>query len=451
MMTMAVFSPAISVSPSYTYYPITPLLLPPSPSVEYHPRSTSVQLKCLGFHNGFDVDQCNHNSKMRWDEFYERHQNKFTASILGEFHSIIQQTNLMNFSRIGIYLEKDWGQYFCNDDTIILEVDSSFPVKVYIQILKSIPDRLTSVHPVGTDVPVSLTCHKPKVSYRRTRAMAVFPPAISVSPSYTYYPITPLLPSTISVRQIHSSSFQLKCFGLHGGFDVDRYNQNSKMHWDEFYERHQNKFFKDRHYLEKDWGQYFCNDNTIILEAGCGAGNSAFPLMKKYPQLYVHACDFSHHAINLVKSHEKFSEDQMNAFVCNITEDDLCDHIKPASLDIATLIFTLSAVCPEKMPTVIQNLRRVLKPNGHVLLRDYAIGDYAQTMLMSKNQVISENFYFRGDGTSSFYFSEDFLSEMFVKSGFTVVDVNTYTREITNRSRNVTMERRWIRAVFRRC
>ncbi|KAI3684173.1 hypothetical protein L6452_33393 [Arctium lappa] len=289
--------------------------------------------------------------------------------------------------------------------------------------------------------------------------MAVSLPAFSVPPSYsdTYYPPMLLVSSIIGVRRRRSTADQLHCLGFHGSFDVEQHSHNSRKHWDEFYERHQNKFFKDRHYLEKDWGQYFCDDNNIntsdgkiMLEAGCGAGNTIFPLAVKYPRLFLHACDFSRHAITLVTSNTKFHEDQMNVFVCNIAEDNLCDHIMPSSVDIVTLIFTLSAISPEKMTIVIQNLGRVLKPNGHVLFRDYAIGDYAQEMLMNKNQVIGENFYFRGDGTSSFYFSEDLLSELFVKAGFTVVDVNTYVREIKNRSRNITMQRRWIRAVFRR-
>ncbi|PWA45676.1 methyltransferase-like protein 6 [Artemisia annua] len=80
-----------------------------------------------------------------------------------------------------------------------------------------------------------------------------------------------------------------------------------------------------------------------------------------------------------MESHTNFHEDQMNVFVCNIAEDNLCDHITPASVDIVTL-FRL-----EKMPIVLHNIGRVLKPNGYVLLQDYAIGDYAQAMLMINN------------------------------------------------------------------
>ncbi|KAL2539116.1 S-adenosyl-L-methionine-dependent methyltransferase superfamily protein [Abeliophyllum distichum] len=223
--------------------------------------------------------------------------------------------------------------------------------------------------------------------------------------------------------------------------------------WDKFYKRHQNKFFKDRHYLEKDWGKYFSDTDDdvnakVLLEVGCGAGNSIFPLIAAYPKLFVHACDFSSQAVTLVKSHSNFTEDRINVFLCDAANDDLAETVLPSSVDVVTLIFMLSAVSPNKMLLVVQNLKKVLKPNGHILLRDYAVGDSAQVNLENKNQMISDNFYFRGDGTCSFYFSEDFLSSLFVRAGFNMVDINTYCRQMENRLHNITVQRRWIRAIF---
>ncbi|CAI9114370.1 OLC1v1015086C5 [Oldenlandia corymbosa var. corymbosa] len=201
------------------------------------------------------------------------------------------------------------------------------------------------------------------------------------------------------------------------GVEEHYYSRNSRHFWDRFYKRHKNKFFKDRHYLEKDWGKYFCDSNDasgaessirkVVLEVGCGTGNTLFPLVAAYPNVFVHACDFSSEAVRLVK------------------------------------IFMLSAVSPNKMPQVLQNLKTILKPNGHILLRDYALGDSAQVKLQRRNQIIDENFCFRGDGTCSFYFSEDFLTSLFVGAGFKIVDINTYCRQIENRSKNVTMSR-WL-------
>lgn len=102
------------------------------------------------------------------------------------------------------------------------------------------------------------------------------------------------------------------------------------------------------------------------------------------------------------------------------------------------------------MASILENCKQVLKPNGHILLRDYAVGDSAQVKLHDRNQMISENFYFRGDGTCSFYFSETYASTLFQSAGFAIVDINTYCKEITNHSQNITMQRRWIRGIFGR-
>ncbi|XXG68057.1 hypothetical protein AAC387_Pa06g1241 [Persea americana] len=257
-----------------------------------------------------------------------------------------------------------------------------------------------------------------------------------------------------SCRQTHNHSLHLNTIAFNSNSEITKYVTNATKYWNNFYKRHQNKFFKDRHYLRKDWSYYLSNDNShsnqqkVVLEIGCGAGNTIFPLVAAFPNLFVHACDFSPHAIALVKAHEDFRADRVNAFVADVTVDDLDETVLRDSVDVVTLIFTLSAVCPSKMPFVLQNIRKVLKPNGHVLLRDYAIGDFAQVKLLEKNQLISENFYVRGDGTCAFYFSKDFLSTLFEMNGFSIMELSVYSREIENRSRKIVMDRRWIRGVF---
>ncbi|CAM8905166.1 unnamed protein product [Rhodiola kirilowii] len=233
-------------------------------------------------------------------------------------------------------------------------------------------------------------------------------------------------------------------------------NLNGSKYWDKFYKLHSNKFFKDRHYLEKDWGSYFLPENDdassvgkVLLEVGCGAGNTVFPLVAAFPGLFVHACDFSHEAVSLVKSHKDFTEDRINAFVCDVTKDDLSEKIMRSSVDVMTLVFVLSAVSPENMHLILKNVKKILKPTGYVLLRDYAEGDYAQAKLESKNQAIGENFYVRRDGTYSYFFSQDTMLKLFKDSGYRNLDIDVYYKKIENRSRRVIMERRWIRAIFR--
>ncbi|KAM6585330.1 hypothetical protein CsatB_012332 [Cannabis sativa] len=208
----------------------------------------------------------------------------------------------------------------------------------------------------------------------------------TVAPTIVLSPPFSNLITTVTRSQTHTYPTALKCLNHNKVSLEDHYQRNATKYWDNFYKRHQDKFFKDRHYLEKDWRYYFaedevCSNEKVVLEVGCGSGSTLFPLMAAFPNLYVHACDLSPYAIELVK------------------------------------------------------------PNGYVLLRDYAAGDFAQVKLQKKDRMIGEDFYVRGDGTCSFYFSEDFLSTLFLRAGFHTVDMNTYCREVYNRSRNVTMNR----------
>ncbi|XP_057799719.1 uncharacterized protein LOC131015361 [Salvia miltiorrhiza] len=258
--------------------------------------------------------------------------------------------------------------------------------------------------------------------------------------------------SVSETQQPQQSKIQIytPCNDEVSAFWREKYEKDAKKYWDIFYKRHQDKFFKDRHYLDKEWGHHFSGERrTVVLEVGCGAGNTIFPLLATYPDLFVHACDFSPRAVNLVKMHKDFTEAKVNAFVCDLTVNDLCAHVAPSSVDIVTMIFVLSAVSPEKMPLVMQNIRKVLKPNGRVLFRDYAIGDLAQERFTGKEQKICENFYVRGDGTRAFYFSDEFLENLLKGNGFSMEEHVLCCKQVENRSREIVMNRRWVQAVFR--
>ncbi|CAN6296571.1 unnamed protein product [Urochloa humidicola] len=234
-------------------------------------------------------------------------------------------------------------------------------------------------------------------------------------------------------------------------FWKEKYERDARRYWDIFYKRHEDKFFKDRHYLDKEWGKYFegqDGEKMVVLEVGCGAGNTIFPLLSTYPDIFAHACDFSQRAVDLVKKHKDFRPDRINAFVCDITSEQLTENMEPSSADIVTMIFVLSAVAPDKMPLVLQNVRNVLKHGGRVLFRDYAFGDLAQERLMSKGQQISENFYVKGDGTRAYYFSNEYLVNLFSKCGFTLEEICVHNKQVENRSLDLVMNRNWIQATF---
>ena len=42
-------------------------------------------------------------------------------------------------------------------------------------------------------------------------------------------------------------------------------------------------------------------DKLVFLEAGCGVGNTFFPLKQEIPKMFVHACDFSERAVQFIK------------------------------------------------------------------------------------------------------------------------------------------------------
>ncbi len=96
-------------------------------------------------------------------------------------------------------------------------------------------------------------------------------------------------------------------------FKRNKLEQEAKKNWDLFYKRNATNFFKDRHWITREFPelvQQSCDQSCdgssrkcVLLETGCGVGNTVFPLLEENPHLFVYACDFSPRAIEFVKVH----------------------------------------------------------------------------------------------------------------------------------------------------
>ncbi|KAF9363174.1 hypothetical protein BGX34_004737 [Mortierella sp. NVP85] len=236
---------------------------------------------------------------------------------------------------------------------------------------------------------------------------------------------------------------------------VQVYHAEAAENWNKFYAKNENRFFKDRHWLRIEFPELFQMVEAdagakTVLEIGCGAGNTMFPMLleSKNPELFVYGCDFSSTAVEVVRSNPNYDEKRCKAFVWDLGGDDIPPEVEPESMDVLVLIFVLSALHPDKWDQVMNNLYKLLKPGGLIVFRDY--GRYDMTQLrFKKNRLLSDNFYVRGDGTRVYYFDSDEIVRLF-GSKFTIEQNAIDRRLIVNRLRKVKMYRVWLQGKFRK-
>ena len=61
----------------------------------------------------------------------------------------------------------------------------------------------------------------------------------------------------------------------------------------------------------------------------------------------------------ILKAHPSYTDGSCNAFVCDLTMDELVGHIPAESVDLASLFFVLSAIAPDNMVDVLKNVFQV--------------------------------------------------------------------------------------------
>ncbi|KAM6449289.1 tRNA N(3)-cytidine methyltransferase METTL6 isoform 2-T4 [Liasis olivaceus] len=237
-------------------------------------------------------------------------------------------------------------------------------------------------------------------------------------------------------------------------FKQQKLEKEAQKNWDLFYKRNSTNFFKDRHWTTREFEELkacckFADQKLTILEAGCGVGNCLFPLLEEDMNIFAYACDFSPRAVEYVKQNPLYDAKRCKVFQCDLTKDDLLENVPLESVDVVMLIFVLSTIHPEKMHLVLRNIYKVLKPGKYVLFRDYGLHDHAMLRFKSACK-LGENFYVRQDGTRSYFFSDEFLAELFLSVGYEEM-VNEYVfRETLNKKENLCVPRVFLQSKFRK-
>ena len=235
-------------------------------------------------------------------------------------------------------------------------------------------------------------------------------------------------------------------------FRAEKFQSETKKHWDLFYKRNETRFFKDRHWTTREFQELIENESTdkVLLEVGCGVGNFAYPLLEESSSLSIYACDISPRAVEMVKKNPNYNTERIKAFECDISLDDCFkDNVKEESVDIVSLIFVLSAIRPSLFRKVIENLRGALKPGGLLIFRDYAINDMAMYRF-KKGTKIDERHYLRQDGTTSYFFTCQEMEEIVQELGF-AIQLNQYVQRRTiNKKEDLDVARIFIQGKYRK-
>jgi tRNAThr (cytosine32-N3)-methyltransferase len=235
-----------------------------------------------------------------------------------------------------------------------------------------------------------------------------------------------------------------------------------------FYKNNTANFFKDRKWLKQEFpilADVTAEDAgpKVLLEIGAGAGNTAFPVLaaNKNPNLKIHACDFSKTAVEVMRKHEEYASDQIQADVWDAAAEELPPGLEEGSVDVAVMIFIFSALSPREWSQAVRNVHRLLKPGGLVCFRDYGRGDLAQVRFR-KGRYLEENFYVRGDGTRVYFFAEDELADIWTGKAtksddteiqeplFEVEKLGMDRRLLVNRAQKIKMYRCWLQGSFRK-
>lgn len=201
------------------------------------------------------------------------------------------------------------------------------------------------------------------------------------------------------------------------------------LHWNIFYSKHKDSFFKDRKWLTQIFPELL---SGFVLELGCGVGNSLSHLSNAT------GCDFSEEAIIIAKKRLP----QIYFFVHDLTSNEILP-----ICDFVLMVYCLSAIDKRYYKNIFIKIFNCLKPGGKLFMKDYGYMDMVQTRY-KKEQLVNDNFYRRGDGTFTYFFKLAELEVLANEAGFKIERLIEDKKLLINRKRKLEMYRVMVECVF---
>jgi methyltransferase-like protein 6 len=230
-----------------------------------------------------------------------------------------------------------------------------------------------------------------------------------------------------------------------------KYRNEAGKSWNIFYKRNTNKFFKDRHWVLREFPEILTME--VLFEVGCGVGNFILPLLeerlKAHNLGHLYACDISPNAINILQADPRYNPQHLTVFVADFSQPIISPSfsISIPSPSAIALIFVLSAVAPENHQIVLNNLASLLPTGGKLFFRDYAAEDAAQNRFKADRH-LGGRLWVRGDGTFAYYFEIEEFSSLCFNAGLAVERISIVERDTVNAKLDISLERKFLQATL---
>ena len=110
---------------------------------------------------------------------------------------------------------------------------------------------------------------------------------------------------------------------------------------------------------------------------------------------------------------------------------------------------SLISTAPENFENAINNAAYILKSNGLLIFRDYAVNDMAM-FRFGPNTKVGQRRYVRQDGTMTYFFNKEEIELLLTKCGFETLTLEYVERRTINKKEGVDVPRIFIQGKFRK-